>query len=65
MLEDFYSPEEVDEMLRAGRGLCAQAPKEERKVFSTTDPELSQVSKNLSDIEFFELYLNFLFLESR
>ena len=43
VFDDFYSPVEVAEMLRAGRHLCAQAPKEDRKVFSTTDPESSQV----------------------
>ncbi|CRL07151.1 CLUMA_CG020144, isoform A [Clunio marinus] len=42
VLEDFYSSEEVAEMLTAGRNLCFEAPKEERKVFSTTSPESSQ-----------------------
>lgn len=46
MFENFYSPEEVAEMLKAGRNLCSQAPKEERKIFSTTDPECSQVLIN-------------------
>jgi hypothetical protein len=43
VFDDFYSPAEVAEMLKAGRHLCAQAPKEDRKIFSTTDPETSQV----------------------
>lgn len=43
VFEDFYSEEEVDEMLKAGKALCSQAPKEERKVFSSTDAESSQV----------------------
>lgn len=29
-------------MLEAGKALCSQAPKEDRKIFSTTDPESSQ-----------------------
>lgn len=43
VFDDFFSPAEVAEMLKAGRHLCAQAPKEDRKIFSTTDPESSQV----------------------
>lgn len=45
--EDFYSPEEVNEMLKAGKAMCSQAPKEDRKIFSTTDAESSQVSSDL------------------
>lgn len=43
VFDDFFSPVEIAEMLKAGRALCHQAPKEDRKVFSTTDPETSQV----------------------
>jgi len=43
VFEDFFSEEEVEEMLKAGKALCSQAPKEERKVFSSTDAESSQV----------------------
>lgn len=43
VFDDFYSPAEIAEMLKAGRALCHQAPKEDRKIFSTTDPETSQV----------------------
>jgi ectoine hydroxylase-related dioxygenase (phytanoyl-CoA dioxygenase family) len=35
VLEDFYSPSEVQEMLNAGRLLPSQAPKEDRCVFQT------------------------------
>jgi len=42
VFDDFYSPAEVAEMHKAGRALCFQAPKEDRKIFSTTDPESSQ-----------------------
>lgn len=43
MIENFFSEAEVDEMLGAGKAMCFDAPKEQRKVFSTTDPSTSQV----------------------
>lgn len=43
MIEDFFSEAEVAEMLGAGKAMCFDAPKEQRKVFSTTDPSTSQV----------------------
>lgn len=43
MIEDFFSEDEVAEMLGAGKAMCFDAPKEQRKVFSTTDPSTSQV----------------------
>lgn len=33
VFEDFYSPEEVDEMRKAGRAFPFQAPKEDRCLF--------------------------------
>lgn len=43
VFEDFFNLDEVAEMHKAGRHLCNQAPKEDRKVFSTTESEGSQV----------------------
>lgn len=44
VFENFYSPVEIAEMLKAGKNLYSQAPKEERKIFSSKDPESSQVN---------------------
>lgn len=35
VIEDFLSPDEVDELSSAGRALCMDVPAGERKVFST------------------------------
>lgn len=43
VLDDFYSEDEIDEMLNAGRDFCSQAPKEERRVFSAVDSSTAQV----------------------
>lgn len=50
MFENFYSPAEIAEMFKAGKNLCSQAPKEERKIFSSKDPECSQVSVHVTDL---------------
>jgi len=68
VLEDFYSPDEISEMLKAGRSLCSQAPKDERKVFSTTESEGSQVGvaqarRVIDIINIINIFT--LFLESR
>lgn len=62
VFDDFFTPAEVAEMLKAGRHLCAQAPKEERKIFSTTDSESTQVgvwvqNKVKLDFTFFYVFL--------
>ncbi|XP_055379168.1 phytanoyl-CoA dioxygenase domain-containing protein 1 [Condylostylus longicornis] len=36
IIEDFLTPEEIQELYEAGKQLCLDAPKEDRKVFSTT-----------------------------
>lgn len=60
--EDFYSSEEIDEMLKAGKAMCSQAPKEDRKIFSTTDPESSQVC---SDLQFIRVDKKHVFVNFR
>lgn len=42
MIENFISPEEVDELITAGTELSKQAPKDDRKVFSASDASESQ-----------------------
>jgi hypothetical protein len=54
VFEDFFTPEEVAEMHKAGRHLCVQAPKEDRKVFSGVDQSENQVGV---DIMFSHIFL--------
>lgn len=42
VIDDFLSPAEIQELLEAGRNLHKDAPKEERKVFSTINSTTSQ-----------------------
>lgn len=42
VIDDFLTPEEVSELLEAGQNLHKDAPKEERKVFSTVNAKSTQ-----------------------
>jgi len=35
VIENFLTPEDIQELIEAGKNLCLEAPKEDRKVFST------------------------------
>jgi hypothetical protein len=47
VLENFYSKDEIDEMLKAGREFCVEAQKEERRVFSAVESQKAQVKSRL------------------
>ena len=61
MIEDFFSAAEVAEMLGAGKAMCFDAPKEQRKVFSTTDPSTSQVINGINYILIILFNINYIF----
>ncbi|CRK97521.1 CLUMA_CG010910, isoform A [Clunio marinus] len=42
VIEDFYSPPEVYHMLKEAKKIISHAPKEDRVVFSVTDPQLTR-----------------------
>lgn len=41
VIDDFLTPEEVEELHNAGKKLCLEAPQEERKIFSTVNSEVA------------------------
>ncbi|KAM7363061.1 phytanoyl-CoA dioxygenase domain containing 1 [Cochliomyia hominivorax] len=42
VIEDFLTPEEVDELFKSGRALCMEAPQANRKIFNTTEHQDAQ-----------------------
>lgn len=46
VIEDFLTPEETEELHKTGKTLCIEAPKENRKIFSTTNSESNQNREN-------------------
>lgn len=53
VFEDFYSPEEIDEMLKAGRDFPFQAPKEDRCTFQTETRNQKYFLESGDKIRFF------------
>lgn len=42
VIEDFLKPDEIEQLLEAGKKLCLEAPQEDRKVFSGVNSDKAQ-----------------------